>query len=76
MTTGSRADLRRLRRLRRPGGACTPVAHRFATRDNDPNLAARESNEAFLYADAPLAPATEYVVALEGTSDGSAFART
>ena len=57
-------------------GACTEVSHRFLARNVDPNLEERDSNEVFLYADAPLAPSTEYVVQLEGMFAGRAYART
>jgi len=64
-------------KLYRSGGsACTEVAHRFLTRDNDPNLVSRDSYEVFLYADTALAARTEYVVALEGTFDGRPWSRT
>jgi uncharacterized protein YkwD len=54
---------------------CTPKDHVFITKDNDPGLAARESNEAFLYAHAPLASRTEYVVSLAGSNEGAPWRR-
>ncbi len=57
--------------------ACTEVAHTYISKDNDPNLnRGTPSNDVFLYANEPLAAATEYVVSMSGTWNGQEFTRT
>jgi uncharacterized protein YkwD len=58
-------------------GACTEVEHTYISKDNDPNLnRGTPSNDVFLYANEPLAAATEYVASISGTWNGQAFTRT
>ncbi len=58
--------------LLRTAGAVPVQLRAPVTRVNDPNSAYR-SHEAFVSADSPLAPATQYTAAITGTNSGAAF---
>jgi uncharacterized protein YkwD len=57
--------------------ACTEIEHTYISKDNDANLnRGTPSNDVFMYANQPLAAATEYVASVTGTWNGQAFTRT